>query len=101
LKFADNCILIDRINFGGFPNELKGNPKKIIDRIRYYVEINPGSYAMIDYCNNNDIEPIVSVDFNCMEEAQGFEVPSWFGNEILSPIEIKTKKKEKKNNIYN
>ena len=100
LKYADNCILIDKINLGGFPNKLKGNPKKIIDKIRYYVEINPNSYAMIDYCNDNDIESTVSVDFNSKEEAQGFEVPSWFGKEILSATKTK-KKKLKKDNIYN
>ena len=100
LKYADNYILIDKINLGGFPNKLKGNPKKIIDKIRYYVEINTNSYAMIDYCNDNDIESTVSVDFNSKEEAQGFEVPSWFGKEILSATKTKTKKL-KKDNIYN
>ena len=101
LRFIDNCILIDKIDLGGFPHTLKGNPKKIIDKIRYYVEINSDSYAMIDYCNDNDIESTVSVDFNSKEDAQDFEVPNWFGKEILLPTKTKSKKLEKSINIYN
>lgn len=89
LRSDDNYILLDKIELGGFPNKLKGNPKKIIKKIRYYVDINPNLYAMIDYCNDYNIEPTIIVDFNSKEEADNFEVPSWFGPEILPKIKTK------------
>ena len=87
----DNYIEIDSYKFNGFPHKLNGYPKKIIEKNRYYIPINEILDAKFDYCSDNEISPTISVDFGSREDADIFEIPKWFGEEIL----LKTKSKKK------
>ena len=82
----DNYVLVDRIKSNDYPI-------RIIDKIRYYIPLNSDLNAKIDYCSKKNIRTIINVDFNNKEEADKFEVPNWFGEELLS----KTKKLKMKN----
>ena len=82
----DNYVLIDRIKLNDYPI-------RIIDKIRYYIPLNSDLNAKIDYCSKKNIRKIINVDFNNKEEADKFEVPNWFGEELL----LETKKLKMKN----
>ena len=91
----DDYIIIDRYKFSGFPHILNGYPKRIIDKKRYYIPINEQLDAKFDYCSDEKIIPTINVDFNSREDANNFEIPSWFGEEIL--LKSKNKQKSLKN----
>ncbi len=74
-------------------------------KIRYYVPLTSNLNAEIDvpilkfedYYGkvNTELYPIINVDFNSKEEADNFEIPSWFDAELVPELMVKTKRKSK------
>ena len=65
----------------------KYNRKSSVSKVRYFITIIGGFIAQVDVCNT----PLISVDFNTEEEANNFEVPAWFGEELVPEEALKKK----------
>ena len=103
IEFLNNKYRIVSFNDGHLIiNDVKakalGNFKKFATeyhKIRYYIPLTSILYAKIDICNNNKKDAVISVDFNSKEEADNFEIPSWFGAELVPELMVKQKIKSK------
>lgn len=58
---------------------------RVIKKMRYYYPLEENKTAEIDfYFGNNSGLKTVEVEFDSLESAEKFEVPSWFGKEITN-----------------
>lgn len=74
-------------------------------KTRYYIPLTSILNAEIDVAHlkvedyygefNPEHDPIINVNFNSKEEADNFEIPSWFGPELIPELMVKTKRKSK------
>ena len=80
----DKCFIINKLSKKQLESYNKAYETTVI---RYFVPLNNKLDAKMDL---RDESLTINVDFNTKEEADSFEIPSWFGKELFP--NVKTKK---------
>lgn len=80
---------IDNISFQILSNLIQG---RVINKTRFYISLDKGLVAELDIYHG-ELEGLVTVEteFKSVEDANDFEIPSWYGKEITYDKRYKNK----------